>query len=74
MHVRGRTVTHNLKCAWKLVSYTIDIIYYITWIGNAIIQNGHIYFMDMTQDSHSNAIYGSVNEFVKVHKSLLDSP
>ena len=30
--------------------------------------------MDMTQVSKSNIIYGSVNEFVEVHKSLLDSP
>ena len=30
--------------------------------------------MDMAEVSHSNTIYGSVDEFVGVHKSLLDPP
>ena len=33
-------------------------------------KNGHIRFMDMTQVSKSSIIYGSVYEFVEVHKSL----
>ena len=68
---------HKYTYTWVhqfLISVGIDIIYCVAWIGNLIVQNSHIRFMDMAKVSHSSTIYSSVNESVGVHMSLFHSP
>ena len=70
----GLQFTEEVAPSSVALSVIIDIIYRITWIRNIIVRNGNIRFMGMTKVSHSSAIYGSVDEFAGVDKSLLDSP